>query len=209
MKPEDPPRFPIDRFARKQPWCFRGKDADGRKLCYAGCGRPVGPRRSSSCSGPCVAAWESVSNANLIRFRVEARDKGVCALCNVDTVKLKAEWATAILAYDDAVHAGYSEAYRKKWLFNRHWTTVLRVLCTDPKCPRPPVGFPAEDRRWWEADHVIPVIEGGGGCDHSGYRTLCIPCHRSETAALAARRATKRRAAKAAIVPELDFNASK
>lgn len=45
----------------------------------------------------------------------------------------------------------------------------------------------------WQADHIIPVIEGGGLCGLDGYRTLCTNCHAKETAALARRRAAKRR----------------
>jgi 5-methylcytosine-specific restriction endonuclease McrA len=33
----------------------------------------------------------------------------------------------------------------------------------------------------WDADHVIPVIEGGGECDLSNMRTLCLKCHRAQT----------------------------
>ena len=47
----------------------------------------------------------------------------------------------------------------------------------------------------WQADHVVPVAEGGGSCGLSGYRTLCTACHRAETAKLAARRAAARRSA--------------
>jgi 5-methylcytosine-specific restriction protein A len=36
----------------------------------------------------------------------------------------------------------------------------------------------------WDADHVIPVAEGGGECDLSNMRTLCLICHRAATAAL-------------------------
>ena len=36
----------------------------------------------------------------------------------------------------------------------------------------------------WDADHVVPVAEGGGQCDLSNMRTLCLLCHREETAAL-------------------------
>jgi 5-methylcytosine-specific restriction protein A len=39
----------------------------------------------------------------------------------------------------------------------------------------------------WDADHIVPVIEGGGECDLSNLRTLCIHCHRVVTAALRAR----------------------
>ena len=33
----------------------------------------------------------------------------------------------------------------------------------------------------WDADHVIPVVEGGGECDLSNMRTLCLKCHRTRT----------------------------
>jgi 5-methylcytosine-specific restriction enzyme A len=36
----------------------------------------------------------------------------------------------------------------------------------------------------WDADHIIPVVEGGGECDLSNMRTLCLKCHRQHTAEL-------------------------
>lgn len=45
----------------------------------------------------------------------------------------------------------------------------------------------------WQADHIIPVVEGGGSCGLDNLRTLCTACHKSETAALAKRRALARR----------------
>jgi 5-methylcytosine-specific restriction endonuclease McrA len=36
----------------------------------------------------------------------------------------------------------------------------------------------------WDADHIVPVAEGGGQCDLSNMRTLCLLCHRQATAAL-------------------------
>ena len=36
----------------------------------------------------------------------------------------------------------------------------------------------------WDADHIVPVVEGGGECDLANLRTLCLKCHRVETAAL-------------------------
>jgi 5-methylcytosine-specific restriction endonuclease McrA len=40
----------------------------------------------------------------------------------------------------------------------------------------------------WDADHIVPVSEGGGECDLDNLRTLCLICHRRETAALRRRR---------------------
>ena len=39
----------------------------------------------------------------------------------------------------------------------------------------------------WDADHIVPVAEGGGQCDLTNMRTLCLKCHREETAALRVR----------------------
>ncbi|MBC7925975.1 MAG: HNH endonuclease [Bryobacteraceae bacterium] len=40
----------------------------------------------------------------------------------------------------------------------------------------------------WDADHIVAVVEGGGACDLSNIRTLCLLCHRRETAELRSRR---------------------
>lgn len=40
----------------------------------------------------------------------------------------------------------------------------------------------------WEADHIVPVSEGGGECGLENYRTLCLPCHRKATKQLHQRR---------------------
>jgi 5-methylcytosine-specific restriction endonuclease McrA len=36
----------------------------------------------------------------------------------------------------------------------------------------------------WDVDHITPVIEGGGECGLDQLRTLCVLCHRKETAKL-------------------------
>jgi hypothetical protein len=43
-------------------------------------------------------------------------------------------------------------------------------------------------RSLWDADHILPVCEGGGECDLTNIRTLCLKCHRQATAALRQRR---------------------
>jgi 5-methylcytosine-specific restriction protein A len=36
----------------------------------------------------------------------------------------------------------------------------------------------------WDADHILPVVEGGGECDLENIRTLCLRCHREVTSDL-------------------------
>ncbi len=43
----------------------------------------------------------------------------------------------------------------------------------------------------WDADHTLPVSEGGGECDLENIRTLCLVCHRRETQALRKRLSAK------------------
>ncbi len=48
-------------------------------------------------------------------------------------------------------------------------------------------------RSLWDADHILPVAEGGGECDLQNLRTLCLRCHRLVTAELRTRLLAQRR----------------
>ena len=50
-----------------------------------------------------------------------------------------------------------------------------------------------ERRHYWEADHIVPVVEGGGECDLENMRTLCLKCHMVATAELRRRRRAARK----------------
>jgi len=69
----------------------------------------------------------------------------------------------------------------------------------------------AFDQEWgrrkslWDADHIVPVVEGGGECSLDNLRTLCLKCHRRETALLRARRTGKTPRPKPADVREQIF----
>ena len=47
----------------------------------------------------------------------------------------------------------------------------------------------------WDADHVIPVVEGGGERDLQSLRTLCLIWHRQQTLELRRRRLSTKAAA--------------
>jgi len=50
---------------------------------------------------------------------------------------------------------------------------------------------PGSRRSLWDADHIVPVVEGGGECDLANIRTLCLKCHREGTAELRKKRAAQ------------------
>lgn len=192
-----------NRFARKQVWTFRGKGPNGRNLCFCGCGREVVKPRISCYSDECLAWYRSHSDPATIRSIVETRDKAICALCRMDCeldrriaeqTRLLWLWLARREA-EDLFWAG--NLPRPKWhegheirTYGECYDWAVREVTADMKA-----------RGWdfyggghtWEADHIIPVIEGGGGCGPEGYRTLCLACHKVETAKLAARRAVARK----------------
>jgi 5-methylcytosine-specific restriction endonuclease McrA len=51
----------------------------------------------------------------------------------------------------------------------------------------------------WDADHIVPVAEGGGECDLGNVRTLCLHCHRVVTATLRERLRRRREQAEALV----------
>jgi len=96
-----------------------------------------------------------------LRAQVRKRDQGVCALCKTDTLGLL-EKLNALRQFDRA-----------------KWKRTLEAIGISPA---------RLHGELWDADHIVPVSEGGGLCGLENIRTLCIPCHHDQTAALAARR---------------------
>ncbi len=142
----------------------------GKKLCRK-CGKELSGRRTAWCSDECNHEAMVICYPSFARAEVWKRDRGVCAICGRDMTKLQQRywrWKRII-----AKKLGWSKA--NEW--ERRWEAK---------------GYPG-GREWWDADHIIPVVEGGGGCGLENYRTACVPCHKKETAELAKRRARARR----------------
>src|ERR1700681_1974878 len=66
---------------------------NGEKLCY-NCRGPLPKGRPYNCSHACSEEWRSKTSPSYMRFVLQQRDKGVCALCGVDTVALKEKYET-------------------------------------------------------------------------------------------------------------------
>lgn len=124
-------------------------------------GRVPRPRRTF-CSQGCVDALLVRTSPSAARGRVFERDRGVCASCGLDTESRKR--ALARLRRKDPKDETVRKARELAAGFERAVTIRAR---------RPWI---AVRRSLWEADHLVPVVEGGGGCGLENLRTLCIPC---------------------------------
>jgi 5-methylcytosine-specific restriction enzyme A len=94
-----------------------------------------------------------------MRECVFERDAGVCAICRLDTHRFRRK----------VMRMPFAERMRE-----------LRALQASGVIHK-------KRKSWWEADHILPVVEGGDS-NLENIRTLCIPCHRRVTQELRARR---------------------
>ncbi|HEY2040657.1 MAG TPA: HNH endonuclease [Edaphobacter sp.] len=130
---------------------------NGRPLCRWCELEILAKRRRTFCSDYCVHQWRLRTDPGYLRDQVFARDRGRCSVCEIDTV---AAYAALKRARGTARAAGL-HLYGMKTISSR--------------------------RSLWDADHILPVAEGGGQCDLDNIRTLCLLCHRDATARLRTR----------------------
>lgn len=131
------------------------KGSGGRALCRR-CASEVPHGRRSFCSLECVHEWRLRTDPGYLRDQVFARDRGYCALCHMDTVRVY-QWLRRLKG------AARTKAVREWSIMKLHRDSL------------------------WDADHIVPVAEGGGECDLTNMRTLCLKCHRKATLELRAR----------------------
>jgi 5-methylcytosine-specific restriction protein A len=114
----------------------------------------IAKRRRTFCSDYCVHQWRLRTNPGYLRDQVFARDRGICAVCHIDT----------IAAYNALKRARGPARAAGLRLYGMKSITIRRSL--------------------WDADHIRAVAEGGGQCDLDNLRTLCLLCHREATSRL-------------------------
>jgi 5-methylcytosine-specific restriction protein A len=142
----------------------------GRALCRT-CGAEVPQGHRAVCSDACVDDRAAARSPSHLRQRVFQRDHGICAQCGIDTavlgVVLHVEWQRVKLARTPQERRDRAEfRQRFRWFFRR--------------------------RSFWDADHLVPIVEGGENT-MANMRTLCVPCHQRVTKDQARDRASRRR----------------
>lgn len=172
------------RFRKAVPqsqWGKPDRDDQGRPLCRQCRGViPAEARQRCYCSVACRERFLIAGGGDYARRLVKRRDKGICAVCGIDCLWL--EQVRRTVWHDDAINS--------KPVWNDRSEEAERLRKAVRRFRR--LGE-------WQADHIKPVVEGGGECGLENLRTLCWECHNRETAALARRRAAARREKAAAL----------
>jgi 5-methylcytosine-specific restriction endonuclease McrA len=158
------------------------KGPNGRGLC-TWCGQEVPKGRISWCGNECVEKYRIRNDAGYARLKVKERDHGICAGCGRDARRIGRIMSKL------RQRAGYH--WQHEITKPQFGVLFTRLCCTDQAPFRAWRKYRDHD---WEADHIVPVVEGGADLGLENLRTLCLACHQIETARLAARRAEARRA---------------
>ena len=132
------------------------KDASGLTCCRW-CGKGVKPPRRTMCSPECVHELQLRTNGRYLRDCVYKRDKGICNICKNDTKKTASEALQLNTKEKEEFLKKYNISLKRKIWKRKHGGGL------------------------WDADHIIPVKEGGGQCGLDNLRTLCINCHKTVT----------------------------
>ena len=124
------------------------------------------------CSEACRK--EGYIRSGYVLVHVRERDKGVCALCGLDTVSLKKRF---VRLWDRCKEKRLCYSFDRL----RKWSRLTGV---------------SHNMEPFDMDHILPVSEGGGCCGLDNYRTLCKKCHKKISAEGVARLAKARKVSK-------------
>jgi superfamily II DNA or RNA helicase len=139
------------------------------------------------CSIKCENDLKVKSNGGAARIQVMKRDRGVCEMCKLNCSKLIQQ----LQAIEKDSNENGDESWRQKreHLLDTQYSDFVSRLT---KVQKKGLIEKALSGKAWQADHIVPVFEGGGHCTLMNMRTLCTACHREVTAAQAAKRKRER-----------------
>jgi very-short-patch-repair endonuclease len=130
---------------------------------------------------------------------IKKRDRGVCAICGLDCEALKKELRRLEKSFvvEDVALTGsdwesdgftLTEAAKQRLMENDAAKRDARKRAKEAAREfKTKHGIPPTRKRLWDIDHILPVVEGGGSCDPSNLRVLCLKCHKQETSKLRTR----------------------
>ena len=157
----------MSRIGREKPYSQQ-VGPTGKRLC-AWCERAeVGKGRRKYCGEECAEAYAVSRSPAFARLKVWYRDQGVCAICGFDSKAMRIQVDATMKDIGERSRFAVCREIRDAF----HGLGFTRVH----------LSFLCFQSYWlWDADHIVPVVEGGQSTLEN-LRTLCVPCHKAETA---------------------------
>lgn len=154
------------------------------------CAGPVVKPRLTFCSDDCVHEWKLRVSGSYVRFHVYKRDRGVCACCRIDTDRMArllqptSYWRELLREFCDrhGIRDPHRMAEEEEAAWDRRRKRILfKADRIKKKIDRTWLLANMDLRSFWDADHVVRVVDGGGCCGLDNYQTLCVFCHAKKT----------------------------
>lgn len=150
---------------------------DGFRACRY-CKKSIKPPKRTFCSNECVHEYRLRSDGTYLRSCVFERDQGICAICNIDTK----ETADLLLGMGYGQEQGQDQ-------YKEQCQDQCQNRCQDQEAidlmlknynihKKRKITSNRNGGGLWDADHIVPVKDGGGECGMDNIRTLCISCHK-------------------------------
>jgi 5-methylcytosine-specific restriction endonuclease McrA len=140
------------------------KGPKGFNLCRQ-CRKECPSNHRTFCGPKCVDKWKMKTDPGHVRFKVKQRDRGVCARCRLDTTRVR-DMLYLLQEMAPEPWRGGREGFPELLRYKREIEAILKV---------------GHRSTYWDADHIKPVKDGGGGCNLRNYQTLCVWCHKAKT----------------------------
>jgi 5-methylcytosine-specific restriction endonuclease McrA len=119
--------------------------------------------------------------------------RNLCRWCNLEVPAGRQTFCSSFCVHEWRLRSDPGYLREKVFERDRGVCSLCGVDTLDLRRRKRKLGFAeraAFERQWgkrktlWDADHIVPVAEGGGECDVDNMRTLCVLCHRKATSEL-------------------------
>ncbi|ELT88125.1 hypothetical protein CAPTEDRAFT_113875 [Capitella teleta] len=115
------------------------------------------------CSVSCTEQYWLKSSREYGRKAVYDAEHGQCQLCGIEAHQF---FTNLNMIHDRKKRAEMIQNSK----FNQLHQRTKQKMVVDPQAGQ-----------FWQVDHILPVVDGGGQCDLDNLRTLCSVCHNKVT----------------------------
>jgi len=151
--------------------CLAGEHFEKTPLCLT-CAAPYAETLREQlghpfCGETCLKSFRVKTVTGVGRAQLFQLERGVCQLCGLDC-----DFLFQRLESEPSVPQRIAILEATGRFSNKRAAAIATS------------GNPPKAGDLWQADHHVPVAEGGGACDLDNFRTLCDGCHRGATSDL-------------------------
>eukprot|EP00439_Symbiodinium_sp_Y106_P026977 s3964_g3.t1 len=141
------------------------------------------------CAGPCRALYFGKRSGTSLRRQLFELERGVCQRCGLDCHGLWQNLKSSKSSWPEKLRRMAAESKSAQSAALHTLLSYLTRFDTESQDD-----FNLTEGSLWQADHILPVWQGGGTCGLENMQTLCASCHSLKTSEETKQRALRARA---------------